>query len=174
MSVYMTACVTEIPKFEHSEDEWEDWKRNTLTGANIPFSPVDPRQPNQPNLTSPDKVKRKPPGRVSAQYLMGIMMLLFVFRYFLNECSGLILLFFCFYLFPYLYALCICFRAPGALVFDFDSRNLWWFIFLNLFIYWNVNKEVLEMYARQYKLQVQTVYAKFSWSLKSDFNEVEI
>ncbi|XP_041348341.1 leucine-rich repeat serine/threonine-protein kinase 2-like isoform X2 [Gigantopelta aegis] len=30
--------------FDHTLDEWEEWKQNTLTGANIPFSPSDPRK----------------------------------------------------------------------------------------------------------------------------------
>lgn len=34
--------------FEPSEEEWEDWKMTTLTGANIPFSPADPRRPSDP------------------------------------------------------------------------------------------------------------------------------
>ncbi|XP_059152219.1 leucine-rich repeat serine/threonine-protein kinase 2-like [Physella acuta] len=38
--------ISELPVFEHSEDEWEDWKKTTLTGANIPFSPGDPRRPS--------------------------------------------------------------------------------------------------------------------------------
>ncbi|KAK6177346.1 hypothetical protein SNE40_015465 [Patella caerulea] len=36
--------IPDDPLFEHSEDEWEDWKKTTLTGANIPFSPSDPRR----------------------------------------------------------------------------------------------------------------------------------
>ncbi|XP_071082435.1 leucine-rich repeat serine/threonine-protein kinase 2-like [Haliotis cracherodii] len=34
----------DTPVFEHSVDELEEWKQTTLTGANIPFSPSDPRR----------------------------------------------------------------------------------------------------------------------------------
>ncbi|CAG5133127.1 unnamed protein product, partial [Candidula unifasciata] len=40
--------INDAPVFEPSEDEWEDWKQTTLTGANIPFSPSDPRRPSDP------------------------------------------------------------------------------------------------------------------------------
>ena len=59
------ALLPEVPKFDHSEVEWEDWKRNTLTGANVPFSPTDPRQPHDAAnpLTVSGRVLRHPPGR---------------------------------------------------------------------------------------------------------------
>ncbi|XP_046570993.1 uncharacterized protein LOC124279223 [Haliotis rubra] len=34
----------DTPVFEHSVVELEEWKQTTLTGANIPFSPSDPRR----------------------------------------------------------------------------------------------------------------------------------
>ncbi|KAH9504825.1 hypothetical protein Btru_062039 [Bulinus truncatus] len=48
---HMQANSVDLPVFEHSEDEWEDWKMTTLTGANIPFSPSDPRQPTARSKT---------------------------------------------------------------------------------------------------------------------------
>ncbi|CAL1534532.1 unnamed protein product [Lymnaea stagnalis] len=41
--------LNDIPAFEHSEDDREDWKMTTLTGADIPFSPADPRRPSDPS-----------------------------------------------------------------------------------------------------------------------------
>lgn len=53
----------ETPRFAYSEDEWEDWKQNTLTGANIPFSPKDPRQPQDSrNGDMPNGVIKTPKG----------------------------------------------------------------------------------------------------------------
>ncbi|XP_070193267.1 leucine-rich repeat serine/threonine-protein kinase 2-like isoform X2 [Littorina saxatilis] len=63
----------EVPKFYHSEEDWMDWKRNTLTGANIPFSPTDPRQPFDATSTptGSDKMARRPPGKWRRKYNRG-------------------------------------------------------------------------------------------------------
>ncbi|KAK3762803.1 hypothetical protein RRG08_040498 [Elysia crispata] len=37
--------LSDTPIYMPSVDEWEDWKQTTLTGANIPFNPADPRRP---------------------------------------------------------------------------------------------------------------------------------
>ncbi|XP_035828110.1 leucine-rich repeat serine/threonine-protein kinase 2 isoform X2 [Aplysia californica] len=53
----------ETPVFEHSEDDLEDWRMTTLTGANIPFSPCDPRRPTDPtkaNELVPSGVRQLP------------------------------------------------------------------------------------------------------------------
>ncbi|XP_055882524.1 leucine-rich repeat serine/threonine-protein kinase 2-like isoform X3 [Biomphalaria glabrata] len=54
-NVSIPASPDDAPVFEHSEDDWEDWKKTTLTGANIPFSPSDPRRP-----TSLSKIENVP------------------------------------------------------------------------------------------------------------------
>ncbi|ESO88803.1 hypothetical protein LOTGIDRAFT_165219 [Lottia gigantea] len=36
--------IPDDPFFENSTDEWEEWKKTTLTGAKFPFHPDDPRR----------------------------------------------------------------------------------------------------------------------------------
>ncbi|KAK7465047.1 hypothetical protein BaRGS_00037786 [Batillaria attramentaria] len=63
----------ETPVFQYSVDEWGDWKQTTLTGANIPFSPTDPRQPATltSSLATPERALRKPPGKWLRKYSQG-------------------------------------------------------------------------------------------------------
>ncbi|XP_025107353.1 leucine-rich repeat serine/threonine-protein kinase 2-like isoform X2 [Pomacea canaliculata] len=64
VSLYNAMIEEETPRFAYSEDEWEDWKQNTLTGANIPFSPKDPRQPQDSrNGDMPNGVIKTPKGK---------------------------------------------------------------------------------------------------------------
>nr|KAG5687425.1 hypothetical protein BaRGS_019824 [Batillaria attramentaria] len=64
---------SKTPVFQYSVDEWGDWKQTTLTGANIPFSPTDPRQPATltSSLATPERALRKPPGKWLRKYSQG-------------------------------------------------------------------------------------------------------
>ncbi|XP_076447984.1 leucine-rich repeat serine/threonine-protein kinase 2-like [Babylonia areolata] len=60
----------EVPEFDYTEEEWKDWKRNTLSGANIPFSSKDPRKKYD---TSTKLTANKPPGKWVRKYSLGAL-----------------------------------------------------------------------------------------------------
>ncbi|GFO07401.1 leucine-rich repeat serine/threonine-protein kinase 2, partial [Plakobranchus ocellatus] len=54
---------SDTPVYMPSVDEWQDWKQTTLTGANIPFNPADPRRPSDTSIKSSDQsaIKNRSP-----------------------------------------------------------------------------------------------------------------